>query len=272
MKTAPTLKFVSLSRDTRSVADMVDAAGTGCFGSALMNYLQSACGADYCAVFRVDPQAPLELITGSHDGSQTARSRVEQYMHKEYWFKDPAMDFVRTRLAGPDAMLMRVDVNDLPDDEARETIWPRIRDRLVVAGRSHHSTYSVSVLREGRGNFVPAEIQRLGASADLLISVLAKHGQLSRGSADIAGVIKSLPDIETCIAALSVLTKRETEVCARILYGLTTTGIALDLNVSSETVKTFRKLAYRRLGIGSERELLQWYLGLRDRWQHVISA
>ena len=47
------------------------------------------------------------------------------------------------------------------------------------------------------------------------------------------------------------------QVCARVLYGLTTTGIALDLGVSNETVKTFRKLAYRRLGIGSERELLQ---------------
>ncbi|MBS0449667.1 MAG: hypothetical protein JSS14_00010 [Proteobacteria bacterium] len=70
-------------------------------------------------------------------------------------------------------------------------------------------------------------------------------------------VISSLSNIEACISGGSPWPRREGQVCARILYGLTTTGIALDLGVSNETVKTLRKLAYRRLGTGSERELLQ---------------
>ena len=55
-------------------------------------------------------------------------------------------------------------------------------------------------------------------------------------------------------------------MCARILYGLSSVGIALDLTVSEETVKTYRKRAYQRLAIGSERELLTWYLAHWSRW------
>lgn len=248
------------------MAEMVEATGTDRFGAALLNHLQEACGADYCAVFRVGPEAPSEVATGSHDGSQTAHSRVAQYLQREYWSKDPAMVYAQTQLSGQVPMLMRVDVSHLEDPVVRETIWPRIRDRVVIAGRSRYCTYSMSVLREGRGGFTPVEIERVGASADLLISVLAKHADLiGRGPGSMAGVISSLPAIEARIDDESPLTRREGQVCARILYGLTTTGIALDLGISNETVKTFRKLAYRRLGIGSERELLQWYLVLQDR-------
>lgn len=248
------------------MADMVEATGTDRFGAALLNHLQEACGADYCAVFQLGPEAPSEVVTGSYDGSQTAHSRVTQYLQREYWSKDPAMIYAQTQLCGQAPMLMRIDVTRLDDPVVRETIWPRIRDRVVIAGRSQYRTYSMSVLREGRGGFTPVEIKRVGASADLLISVLAKHADLvGRGPESMASVISSLPTIETRLEAGSSLTRREIQVCARILYGLTTTGIGLDLGISNETVKTFRKLAYRRLGIGSERELLQWYLALQDR-------
>lgn len=248
------------------MADMVEAAGTDRFGSALLNHLQEACGADYCAVFRIGAEAPSEVATGSYDGSQTAHSRVATYLQRAYWSKDPAMVYAQTQLSGTVPMLMRMDVSHLQDPMLREAIWPRIRDRVVVAGRSRYCTFSMSVLREGWGGFTPVEIERVGASADLLISVLAKHAELiGRAPGAMAGVISSLPDIEAGIESESPLTRREGQVCARILYGLTTTGIALDLGVSTETVKTFRKLAYRRLRIGSERELLQWYLALQDR-------
>jgi DNA-binding CsgD family transcriptional regulator len=255
------------SASARTLADALEATGTPQFGATLLNHLHDACGADYCAVFQLGGNAPSELVTGSHDGSETAHTRVGQYLQRQYWEKDPAMVHAQTQLPQNQTLLMRVDVNDFEDADVRETIWPRIRDRVVIAGRSRHAAYSMSILREGRGGFSDTEIERVAASAELLISLLAKHADLSVPVADMTGVISSLPNIEACIAALSPLTRREGEVCARILYGLTTAGIALDLGVGAETVKTFRKLAYRRLNIGSERELLQWYLGLQSRWR-----
>jgi DNA-binding CsgD family transcriptional regulator len=93
------------------------------------------------------------------------------------------------------------------------------------------------------------------------VALLGQHAQ--RGQTHDAGdALRSLDVIEKCIAVQAAMPRRESEVCARILYGLSTTGIALDLGVGEETIKTYRKRAYHRLGIGSERELLNWYLHL----------
>ena len=59
------------------------------------------------------------------------------------------------------------------------------------------------------------------------------------------------------------LPRREVEVCALILFGVSTMGIASRLNIGEETVKTYRKRAYQRLGKATQRELLNWYI---ERW------
>lgn len=267
MASTQTLQLLPVGSATaRGLADLVDATGTVEFGAKLLRHLAGACGADYCAVFRVGADRPSELVTGSHDGSAKAQTRVENYLQRQYWVNDPAMVYAQTQLTGQDPMLMRVDVTRLKDPVVREEIWPGICDRVVIAGKSRDRTYSMSILREGRGGFSTADMERIGTSADLLISLLAKHEELT-GSLknDLTGAISSLPDIEARISNASALTAREAEVCARILYGLTTTGIALDLGISNETVKTSRKLAYRRLKIGSEHELMSWYLAVRSR-------
>jgi len=80
--------------------------------------------------------------------------------------------------------------------------------------------------------------------------------------------LENLEEIEHCLRAMSALPRREAEVSARILYGLSTPGIALDLAVGEESVKTYRKRTYLRLQIGSERELLHWYLRLWAQWRN----
>jgi DNA-binding CsgD family transcriptional regulator len=254
----------------RSLVDALEATGTDRFGATLLNLLQETCDADYCAVFRLGPDAPSELVTGSHDGSATAHARVSTYLQRQTWARDPAMVYAQTRLPAHQTLLMRVDLSDIHDEDLREAVWPRIRDRVVIAGRSGRSAYSVSILREGRGRFTPDGLGRIAESAQVLISVLAKHADLSGAASQRTApsdAFRSLADTQACLGALSALARREAEVCARILHGLSTRRIAQDLGVGAETVKTFRKLAYRRLGIGSERELLGWYLGLQARWR-----
>ncbi len=260
----------------RSLVDALEATGTDRFGATLLRLLHETCGADYCAVFRLGPDAPSELVTGSHDGSATtAHSRVSTYLQRQTWARDPAMVYAQTRLPAHQTLLMRVDLSDLRDEDLREAVWPRIRDRVVIAGRSGQAAYSVSILREGRARFTPGGIERIAESAQVLISVLAKHAHLSGAAAQNeapAEAFRSLADTGACLATLTPLARREAEVCARILHGLSTREVALDLGVGTETVKTFRKLAYRRLGIGSERELLGLYLGLHTRWRATSGA
>jgi len=60
--------------------------------------------------------------------------------------------------------------------------------------------------------------------------------------------------------------------CSRILYGLSSIGISLDLGAGEESAKTYRKRAYQRLRIGSERELLHWYLAQWSAWRGHLYA
>jgi DNA-binding CsgD family transcriptional regulator len=56
------------------------------------------------------------------------------------------------------------------------------------------------------------------------------------------------------------LTERERAVCSLIAVGMTSTGIALTLGISVNTVLTFRRRAYARLNITSHGELLRLVL------------
>ncbi|MBG9388065.1 LuxR C-terminal-related transcriptional regulator [Caenimonas aquaedulcis] len=81
-----------------------------------------------------------------------------------------------------------------------------------------------------------------------------------RGGEAFEQALTSLPEIEACLAATRQFTGREAEVMARVLFGISTVGIAIDLGLSEQTVKSYRKRAYQRLSFGSERDLLNWYL------------
>ena len=53
------------------------------------------------------------------------------------------------------------------------------------------------------------------------------------------------------------LTGQEAEVCLRILLGITSEGIGIDLGISRNTVLTYRKRAYARLNISSQHQLFR---------------
>ena len=54
---------------------------------------------------------------------------------------------------------------------------------------------------------------------------------------------------------LKRLTPRERDVCQRIVMGFNSEAIACELGVSLNTVLTYRRRAYERLGISAQNEL-----------------
>lgn len=108
---------------------------------------------------------------------------------------------------------------------------------------------------------------QLAGSGAALGAILRKHIESEKALKEKrAGPLSRLDTIQECISECTDLPPRELEVCARILYGISSAGIAVDLAISETTVKTYRKRAYHRLGLGSERELITWYLQARERW------
>lgn len=250
-----------------TLACLVDAIGHDRFGPALAGYLHGLCGADHFAAFRLGQDELREVAACCVQPERTARDRVESYVKQGLWKNDPAMTEAQRCVQRPAPALIHVDFSDLGYSDLRPRVYPHVRDRVLLCGRSASGAFGLSVLRaDPHSPFADDGLRRLADAADLLVSVLAKHADLRQYRPDVASALTALSDIENCIVATSDLPRREAEVCARILYGLSSVGIALDLSVSEETVKTYRKRAYQRLTIGSERELLTWYLARWSRW------
>ena len=105
------------------------------------------------------------------------------------------------------------------------------------------------------GLYTTAEVQALTSISRFLANLIRLHSaRLAVGEAmrhnegsDLAERLVTLLDAR--------LTVRETMVLSRILKGLQTEGIALDLNVKPASVVTFKQRAFGKLGITTQAEL-----------------
>lgn len=242
-------------------ADVISAIGTPAFGTRLLGYLHGLCGAEHCVVYGFGPEAPSALAAGSLGDEPVAVQRASRYLRDELWRRDPSMTEARARAADADPALIRLRIDGLDDIELRDVIYPRISERVVVCGRSGLQAIGFSAVRSvERGNFSDAEVERIRSVATTLLAAMAKHAEVVSLRAEPIAMLQSLPVIEQRLQASRTLPRREAQVCARLLYGMPAAGVAVDLGIGEESVKTYRKRAYRRLGVGGERELLRWYL------------
>lgn len=256
------------SRQDSALATMVEAIGEERFGPALARFLHEVCGADHFAAFRLGREELSEVAASCIDPARTARDRIESYVKQGWWKRDPAMSEAQRCLAAPSPSIIHVDFSDNSYTDMRPSVYPHVRDRLLLCGHATNGAFGLSILRaDPHAPFAGDAIDSVARSADLLMAVLAKHVDICQTRPNVAQALTSLDEIASCILATSDLPRREAEVSARILYGLSSVGIAIDLAVSEETVKTYRKRAYQRLAIGSERELLTWYLARWSRWR-----
>src|SRR5690606_21236287 len=117
-----------------------------------------------------------------------------------------------------------------------------IRERLTVMQRRGDETFRISFCRGVRNTrFDSGDIERVLNSADLLISLLIKHDLIGLPSS-----AKTLPQLyqDRLRAYAPNMPRREIEVCAGVLLGMTSEAIALRLGISVNTVLTYRKRSY----------------------------
>lgn len=248
---------------TAAFAGLVEAIGTDQFGAGLVSVLNGLCGAEHCALFRIDDDEISALSFGSLDPAHAA-SMVQRYVCEGIWRHDPVIGQARVELAQASTSLIRMDIESRSYAAIRARVWPRVRDRIVLCGRREDLRFGLSIVASQQ--FQTSAISQLTDAAGMLIASMTKHLDVMMRRPNLAAALTTVAEIEGCFSARSDLPRREQEVCARILHGLSSTGISLDLSIGEESVKTYRKRAYQRLNIGSEHELLRWYLAQWSAW------
>lgn len=257
-----------LTSQDSAQAILVDAIGEDRFGPELARFLNKLCGADHFAAFRIGRDDLREVAACCIEPERTARDRVESYVSQGWWRRDPAMVEAQRCLNSIAPSIIHVDFSDDAYAAMRPTVYYGVRDRLLLCGHGLNADFGLSILRaDPHAPFAGEAIEKIAHSAGLLMAVLGKHADICQQRPNVAQALTALDEIENCIVSTKTLPRREAEVTARILYGMSTVGIALDLSLTGETVKTYRKRAYQRLAIGSERELLTWYLARWSIWR-----
>ncbi|WP_288486967.1 helix-turn-helix transcriptional regulator [uncultured Novosphingobium sp.] len=247
-----------------AIAAVVNALGTDEFEGETLRMLHDLSGVDHFSIYRVRGGEPRFLGGASISGQHALKAPPA----KNDW---PARSYAELKCAqkateeSMHAILMHDELKQMEDpalDRALEHY--KIADRVVVCGKKAEDFYAIAALRSNEtGEFAGTQLKSLARTADVLIAVCAKHAAMHWDKDKAAAQFGSIEKIEKNLRESDWgLSERELQVSARILFGITAYGIALDLGLGEETVATYRKRLYARLRLGGRHELLQRYLKL----------
>ena len=117
-----------------ALATLVDAIGEDRFGPALARFLNELCGADHFAAFRLGKDELREVAACCVEPERTARDRVESYVNQGWWKRDPAMTEAQRCLGAVRPSIIHVDFSDDGYAAMRPSVFPHVRDRLLLCG------------------------------------------------------------------------------------------------------------------------------------------
>ncbi len=239
------------------IEDLVRTVGEPQFKDALLNTLDRTLMVSDCVAFVARNGQLSSAFEVSQSNSTQLTSLVGHYLRH---FPDRGRRLPFRKLRVP---YRKVQCNVIGDVGEVET--PSFRRNFYGEGNFVDQAWSLTrhqdgfvalcVFRRGKqGKFREDQADQFAQLAPIFLPFISRH--ISSLPA-LNATSTTLPlDLATeVMAATASLAPREIEVCARILHGLTSEGIALDLNTSIHTVRTHRKRAYRKLQISSMAEL-----------------
>lgn len=246
---------------TTHLPPLIQQLGTSRFLSGLMGAAtRSVAPVDVCSLFQYDAQAqPANFGTASCVSEEVTRLTAERYV-AGLGLHDPMRRSLqaRERDATPLTYHLRRDRIEHPGYREQCFLRTGTLERLSVLCHDEHAWYSVNFYRtQQSGPFQPNELTALGTLAPLLSSLVLKHVALS-GQAQVVLAESPVERVSRRLRDRAcTLSARECEICALIVLGHTSESIALKLDVTVNTVLTYRKRAYAKLGIGSQNELFR---------------
>lgn len=202
----------------------------------------------------------------------------------EYWMKANTVNYkqysqIKNEAIDKNLLLISADGREkdgfyhfLPDRNLNFKIYKiykrsKISEKFYYLLRRNNQIFQFNLYRaEDKGPFKSEEIEKLKEVLPFLTHLACLRCQICgageyqrRSRKTIVSQLKKqkVPSFES-------LSNREAEVCDLIIYGLTTEGISVELDVSVSSVKTFRNRAYRKLNISTKSELFVMILNNRD--------
>ncbi len=256
------------------LGSLIDAIGRPDFEGHLACQLTRMFQSEFVHICHFPTGRPQMLSSLAEDGSHKAQEQSASYLDRRLWEFDPTID-AGSRWEENAPLFSQLDI-DRPETKELKLFYEaaNIRERVVVYGKGADGHLGLSVVRtRARGAFSDDERSRIGVIGEIAFPMLARHYALMNERSIVSSALTSLPLIENCIALSGHnIPRREGQVIARMLYGMTCEGAALDLQIAYETAISYKKRFYQRFNLGGFRELLSWYLAQFSGTCHLLSA
>lgn len=257
--------MISASERAASFSHLVDGIGRSSFAADLLETVGKYARAEHCVVYRYQKDDVNVIAVASAGGAQTAMRNSARYRSSLVFKRDVELRELKQSLSGYQASVSCSRADEVPDPEFRHDFFlsQRVAARALLIGERNGELFGISLLRnQESGIFQEEESRAIRATADVLVSFVAKHDDFLRREVAVNSAFSSVPVLERILGSLPhALTERERQVCARIVAGLTIKEIARDLKISPDSAVTYRRRAYLRLGVANRVGLLPYILG-----------
>lgn len=228
-----------------AVSGLIGCIGDPQFGQRGIEQLARLLPLGWWTVYRVFDDAPPVLHFGGCLQAEDCVADAFSAYRDGLWRHDRALGGIRERVARGESVLSHLHALELAPEHRRRVFQRHgLSERLSLSCEdADGALLAVNLYRhESQATFSDLERDTLQSLGPLLLSCVVRHLALR-------------PQAAPAVAAFTSLTKREREVCERLLRGWTHDGIAADLQLAPATVKTYRDRAFERLGIHQRHEL-----------------
>lgn len=177
---------------------------------------------------------------------------------RHYLPLDPIQRVIQAGMPVDGMVQIRVEPSDIRAAGYRNLLESAgIVERVSYLRRTRGGWQCMTVARKQRsGPFAEEDLLVLGSFARLLMPMIRRNETLTEGApVSGRGAVEELE--KRFLRRFPRLTERERQVCSRAVVGMTADGAALELGIGLASVLTYRKRAYRRLGVTSAAELAQ---------------
>jgi DNA-binding CsgD family transcriptional regulator len=239
-------------------AGAIVSLGTHRFDLDIMHAINTIVGVDHLTVLTYCSGEGLRaLLIASRADEAKAQSLTRDYVAHQHVFDPNFPDLTRMGRSRK-LIVRRHDPQRLKTKRYQERFYTTVGivDKVSFLWRTGETSYYANLYRTHRsGHYTQEEIRLLGASARFIASAIGTHGGRKRIEAALAAGDSTAFMTRLIDRLGDRLTPREQAVLTRIVMGMGTEGIALDLGVAPATIITFRRRAYAKLGITSQAEL-----------------
>lgn len=235
---------------------LIDSIGTPEFARQLFKTAYEMTRTQHLSAFLFRPRSSPHVLVAENIGGRAVSSTMARQYAEGYWRYDPANTVAPPQGGRRSACwVVCTKASEILHTDYRSDCYTSadLEERISISQTSDDRTIRLNFYRVRGNAFTDSEANRVFGAASILIALLRQHDRRRPAPAT-----SQADTFRQRLSKLSEpLSQREIDVCTCILRGIASEGIALELDISVNTVRTYRKRAYARLGISSQNELMR---------------